>query len=77
MISQIYEMDAVTSWCLGVIVTFFLLMLLIKRVLFFRQFLQELRYLNNEIARTKHNERKYWIKQRRRLWLSLLPFVKY
>lgn len=40
-------------------------------------FLQELRYLNKEVRSTSGAERKRWIRQRRRLWLSLLPFVKY
>ncbi len=42
------------------------------------QFRRELRYLNDEIARSHHrDERKYWKRQRRRLWLSLIPFVPY
>ena len=40
-------------------------------------FIQELRYLNKEIQCTSGAERKYWLRQRRRLWLSLLPFMKY
>ena len=41
------------------------------------EFIRELRYLNKEIACNSGAERKYWVQQRRRLWLSLLPFVKY
>ena len=42
------------------------------------QFRRELRYLNDEIARSHHrDERKHWKRQRRRLWLSLIPFVPY
>lgn len=44
---------------------------------FLIDFLLELRYLNKEIACTHGEERAYWIRQRRRLWLSLLPFIKY
>lgn len=40
-------------------------------------FLRELRYLNSEIGRNVGAERRYWIRRRRRLWLSLLPFFKY
>jgi hypothetical protein len=40
-------------------------------------FIRELRYLNKEIACTSGADRKHWLRQRRRLWLSLLPFIKY
>ena len=40
-------------------------------------FQAELRYLGNEIHRTEGREKMYWIHKRRKLWLSLLPFVKY
>lgn len=46
-------------------------------ILYLRAFLQELRYLNTEIARAVGNERHFWQRKRRRLWLSLLPFVRY
>ena len=42
-----------------------------------RDFKQELKYLNCEIERTDGEEQKYWIRRRRKLWLSLIPFVKY
>lgn len=40
-------------------------------------FQAELRYINNEIARTEGSERRHWMRRRRRLWLSLIPFVRY
>ncbi len=40
-------------------------------------FQTELKYLGCEIQRTEEREKKYWIRKRRKLWLSLLPFVKY
>lgn len=39
-------------------------------------FLPDLRYLNSEIRRTSGREKEHYIKKRRRLWLSLLPFFK-
>ncbi len=39
------------------------------------RFFRELQYLNMEISRTTGSEREYWLKERRRLWLSLIPFV--
>ena len=50
---------------------------LIKLVLFLLAFKKELQYLEAEIARNDGPDRDYWIKKKRRLWLSLLPFVRY
>ncbi|MBQ9973985.1 MAG: hypothetical protein IJP02_03390 [Oscillospiraceae bacterium] len=44
---------------------------------FVNDFSRELRILNMEIGRTEGPERRHWIRKRRRLWLSLLPFYKY
>lgn len=41
-----------------------------------RDFIQEMKYINQEIARTIGSERKYWKREKRRLWLSLLPFYR-
>ncbi len=62
---------------IGIVAAFFLFLLLFGLVSFFNDFSQELKYLNNEIRRTEGAERRHWIRQRRRLWLSLIPFVKY
>lgn len=43
----------------------------------YNEFVTELQYLNSEIERTDGEERAYWLSRRRRLWLSLLPFIKY
>lgn len=62
---------------IGIIGFFLLIGLLFGLAQFLNDFTSELRYLNNEIGRTDGEERKHWIRQRRRLWLSLIPFVKY
>ena len=65
-------------WLLVVIVAIiFLLAILYGLCMFINDFSHELRYLNNEIGRTTGAERRHWIRQRRRLWLSLIPFVRY
>lgn len=51
--------------------------ILFSFVKFITDFSAELQYLNMEIKRTDGKERRYYIRQRRRLWLSLLPFVRY
>lgn len=40
-------------------------------------FCQELRYINDEIKRNEGKEQQRWIKRKRRLLLSLIPFVRY
>lgn len=62
---------------IGIIGFFLLIGLLFGLAQFLNDFMSELRYLNNEIGRTDGEERKHWIRQRCRLWLSLIPFVKY
>ena len=62
---------------IGLIGFFLLIGLLFGLAQFLNDFMSELRYLNNEIGRTDGEERKHWIRQRHRLWLSLIPFVKY
>ncbi len=62
---------------IGIVAAFFLFLLLFGLVSFFNGFSHELRYLNSEIRRNNGSERRYWIRKRRRLWLSLIPFVKY
>lgn len=61
----------------GVAAVFVVFFLMIGFASFVKKFYQELQYLNREICRTEGAERRYWIRKRRRLWLSLIPFVKY
>ncbi len=69
--------DAALYFLLGIVVLIFLLFLLVGFVMFLNDFAQELKYINNEIQRAEGAERKRWIRQKRRLWLSLIPFVRY
>lgn len=62
---------------IGIVAAFFLFLLLFGLVSFYNDFSHELKYINCEIRRTDGSERRYWIRKRRRLWLSLIPFVKY
>jgi hypothetical protein len=41
------------------------------------EFSRELRIINNEIGRTEGEQQKRWLRRRRKLWLSLIPFIKY
>ena len=69
--------DTGLYWLVGIVAVFFLILLLFGLVSFINDFSSELRYLNNELRRTDGAERRHYIRQRRRLWLSLIPFVKY
>ncbi len=40
-------------------------------------FNEELEYLKNQIRKTEGREKRYWIRKRRKLWMSIFPFVKY
>ena len=64
-------------WLISIVAVIFLALLMLSFAMFVNDFSQELKYLNNEIDRTQGNERKYWLRRRRRLWLSIIPFVKY
>ena len=69
--------DNLVNWIALIIIGIVLLILFIRAISFFYDFSQELKYLNTEIRRTHGRERKHYIRKRRRLWLSLIPFVKY
>ena len=67
-----------TIYLLGGIAAIFLFILIVFGLVnVFIEFSSELKHINCEIRRTEGHERKHWIRKRRRLWLSLLPFVKY
>lgn len=45
---------------------------------FLNKFQRELKHLNSRIEQSiNERERLHYIRRRRRLWLSLIPFVKY
>lgn len=61
-------------WIFAILASPIILVLIGIRI---SEFIRELRYLNTEIARTSGEQRRHWLRCRRRLWLSLLPFVRY
>ena len=65
-------------WMLiNTVIAFLLISCLIAVISAFNDFITEWKYLTNEIKRTQGAERRYWIRERRRLWLSFIPFVKW
>lgn len=61
----------------GALATIFFILFLFTAVSYFISFYNELQYLNTEIKRSDDTERKYYLRKKRRLWLSLVPFIKY
>ena len=68
------ESNGTTVFLIIILVVLFLLVF-INVVSFFLDFAKELRYINMEIERTTGKEQLLWMKRRRRLWLSLIPFI--
>ncbi len=62
---------------IGIVIAAILILAIYGLCLFFIEFCRDLRYINYEISRTEGDERRYWLCLRKKLWLSLIPFVKY
>ena len=71
------EIHAAEYAIIGIVVLLILVVLIFKFCIFINKFKAKLRYFNCEIYRNAGEEQKFWIRQRRRLWLSLIPFVKF
>ncbi len=74
---MIDELDIITL--LGILAGMVLMLALgIGSAARLMRFRRELRYIKDEIARSHHrDELHYWKRQKRRLWLSIIPFVRY
>lgn len=70
------ELDAFTNVLLAIVVAFFAVLILVGLTMKINDFSHELKYLNTEIGRTEGAEREHWKREKRRLWLSLLPFFR-
>lgn len=67
--------EQVLSGLFVILIVVALLLLLFSRWIMW--FFQELKYLNDEIRRNDGREKERWKRRKRRLLLSLIPFVKY
>lgn len=56
---------------IALVLGFFLFVSIFLKI---RTFRKELTYINKELRRNTGASRKYWLEQRKKLWLSLLPF---
>lgn len=61
----------------AVVVGLLLILAIIRLAMWLQAFMAELRYVNKEIDRTAGAEWEHWRKRKKRLLLSLIPFVRY
>lgn len=59
------------------IVLLLVLIVLLCSAPWIRWFRQELKYINSEIGRNEGREKERWKRRKKRLLLSIIPFVKY
>lgn len=77
---QVAAIANTVSWIkLGLAVAAVLILVFILAVFipWLQDFRRELRYLNSEISRTEGREQQHWIKRKKRLIRSILPFCRY
>lgn len=70
------ENNTVIIILLAIIALFVAVFLIIGLTVKISAFSRERNYINTEIERTTGAERRRWKREKRRLWLSLLPFYK-
>lgn len=70
------EIDPVVGVLLVVLIAFFAIVLLVGLVMKINDFTRRRDYINREIRRTTGGEQRYWKQEKRRLWLSILPFYR-
>lgn len=69
--------DGVTIAAVAIILGFVAIGAGMAFLKWWKNFREELEDIKYEISISKGREREWWIRRRRRLWLSILPFVKY
>lgn len=70
-------MDGVTIAAVAIILGFVAIGAGMAFLKWWKNFRNELEDIKYEINTSKGREREWWIRRRRRLWLSILPFVRY
>ena len=78
MTRAVFEMTGgMVDLLIGVAIVMAIILVLAIFVPWLRDFRRELRYVNMEIERNTGRERERWIKRKKRLKLSILPFFHY
>ena len=70
---------AANEQVLGILLIILMLTVVLLAILspWIRWFRRELKFINTEIQRNTGREQQRWLRRRRRLWMSVIPFVKY
>lgn len=70
---------AANEQVLGILLIILMLTVVLLAILspWIRWFRRELKFINTEIRRNTGREQQRWLRRRRRLWMSVIPFVKY
>lgn len=71
------DMNFGTILLIGIVAAIFLVLIIVKLTMYFLEFARELRYLNCELGRTTGERHRHFERQKRRLLLSLIPFIRY
>lgn len=67
-----FEIDPVICFLLVVVIVFLSVAFLAALAIKINSFSRKMTYINREISRTVGMEQRYWKREKRRLWLSLL-----
>lgn len=70
------QTDPTVTIMITVIAIFFAIVFLVYFTATYTKYSQEMKYIESEIRRSEGSEKKYWIKKKRQLWKSFLPFHK-
>lgn len=70
------EQTEIYNFLIAVFIGLIVLLLMVGLALRLEEFKRDLKYVKTEIKRTRGSERRAWQKEKRRLWLSLIPFYK-
>lgn len=77
---QVAALNGTFNWLIVAAIGAGLLLLIFVAAVFvpwLQDFRRELRYLNSEIDRTEGREQQHWIKKKKKLIRSILPFFHY
>lgn len=69
-------LDTATMAMLVFVMLFLAFGIMVSLAMKISDFYKELQYLKREIGRTEGAERQYWLREKRRLWMSLIPFCR-
>ena len=70
------ENDITIIIILALIILFVSSLLLVGLAVKLNEFFRERDYIEREIRRTTGAEQRHWKREKRRLWLTLLPFYR-